>query len=72
MPVRWGFEFKCTDAPRTTKSMHVVLKDLRLAHLWVLYPGDQQYPLTGSITALPLRDVARIALVPERRDRSEA
>ncbi len=69
---RWGFEFKCTDAPRTTKSMHVVLQDLRLAHLWVLYPGDQQYPLTDSITALPLRDVSKIALVPERRDRSEA
>ena len=69
---RWGFEFKCTDAPRTTRSMHVVLQDLRLAHLWVLYPGDQQYPLTDSITALPLRDVSRIALVPERRDRSEA
>ena len=53
-------------------SLHVVLQDLRLAHLWVLYPGDQQYPLTDSITALPLRDVARIALVPERGDRSEA
>ena len=37
---RWGFEFKCTDAPRTTKSMHVVIEDLGLAHLWVLYPGN--------------------------------
>ena len=54
---RWGFEFKCTDAPRTTKSMHIVINDLRLAHLWVLYPGDQAYPLTNTITALPLRDV---------------
>ena len=36
---RWGFEFKCTDAPRTTKSMHIVREDLGLEHLWVLYPG---------------------------------
>ncbi len=62
---RWGFEFKCTDAPRTSKSMHVVTKDLRLEHMWVLYPGDRSYALTDFITALPLRDVGRIALDPE-------
>ena len=54
---RWGFEFKCTDAPRTTKSMHTVIEDLGLAHLWVLYPGDQEYPLNDTITALPLRKI---------------
>ena len=37
---RWGFEFKCSDAPRTTKSMHIVMKDLGLEHLRVVYPGD--------------------------------
>ncbi len=55
---RWGFEFKCTDAPRTTKSMHVVVRDLGLDHLWVVYPGDLEYPLTDRITALPLAGVA--------------
>jgi len=57
---RWGFEFKCTDAPRTTKSMHVVIEDLGLAHLWILYPGNQEYPLTDTITALPLKQVLNI------------
>ena len=61
---RWGFEFKCTDAPRTTKSMHVVMEDLGLEHLWVLYPGDRAYPLTDDITALPLKRVGTIDLVP--------
>ena len=42
---RWGFEYKCSDAPRTTKSMHVVTKDLGLEHLWVLYPGKWSIPL---------------------------
>ena len=61
---RWGFEFKCTDAPRTTRSMHVVMEDLGLEHLWVLYPGDRAYPLTDDITALPLKKVGTIDLVP--------
>ena len=59
---RWGFEFKCTDAPRTTKSMHVVLKDLQLEHLWVVYPGNQQYAMTESISALPLTEISNISL----------
>ena len=59
---RWGFEFKCTDAPRTTKSMHIVTKDLGLEHLWVLYPGDQEYPLAEKITALPLKKVGELEM----------
>ena len=59
---RWGFEFKCTDAPRTTKSMHVVMEDLGLEHLWVLYPGDRVYPLTEAITAMPLKNVGEIRI----------
>ena len=57
---RWGFEFKCSDAPRTTKSMHIVMRDLGLAHLWVVYPGDLRYPLAENITALPLKKIAEI------------
>ncbi|MGE3309008.1 MAG: ATP-binding protein [Limisphaerales bacterium] len=54
---RWGFEFKCTDAPSTTKSMHIALEDLKLEHLWVVYPGTRRYPLADAITALPLREI---------------
>ncbi|MDE0203506.1 MAG: ATP-binding protein [Rhodospirillaceae bacterium] len=61
---RWGFEFKCTDAPRTTKSMHIVMEDLGLEHLWVLYPGDRTYPLTDAITAMPLKSIDQIDLEP--------
>ena len=59
---RWGFEFKCTDAPRTAKSMHVVIRDLGLERLWVVYPGDVEYPLTDIITALPLKRIGDISL----------
>ena len=57
---RWGFEFKCADAPRTTKSMHSVSRDLGLQHLWVIYPGDLEYPLTDKITAVPLKKIREI------------
>lgn len=59
---RWGFEFKCTDAPRTTRSMHVVAHDLGLEHLWVVYPGDREFPLTERITALPLARVRAVEI----------
>ena len=61
---RWGFEFKCTDAPRTTKSMHIVIEDLGLERLWVIYPGDREYPLTDTITALPLKKIHDLELRP--------
>ena len=63
---RWGFEFKCTDAPRTTKSMHIVREDLGLAHLWVVHPGDLEYPLAEGMTALPLKNIGDISLRASR------
>lgn len=51
---RWGFQFSCSDAPRTTKSMHIASQDLNLSHLWVIYPGEQPYRLTETVTVLPL------------------
>jgi hypothetical protein len=36
---RWGFEFKCQDAPKMTRSMHIALEDLKLERLWVIHPG---------------------------------
>lgn len=59
---RWGFEFKCTDAPRTTKSMRIVIEDLGLEHLWVIYPGDLEYPIAQDITALPLKKIGDLEL----------
>ncbi len=56
---RWGFEFKCSDAPSLTKSMHIALQDLGLERLWVIYPGLDRYPLEERVTALPLRQIDR-------------
>lgn len=57
---RYGFEFKYEDAPRTTKSMHVVAADLGLEKLWVIHPGERAYPLSEGIEVLPLSGVGEI------------
>lgn len=40
---RYGFEFKFSDLPKMTKSMHSALEDLNLDELTVIYPGDKSY-----------------------------
>lgn len=49
-----GFEFKFADAPKTTKSMHQAIADLSLEHLYVIYPGQREIPLTDHVTAIGL------------------
>jgi hypothetical protein len=34
--------------------MHIAFKDLKLDHLFVIYPGALAYPLAERISALPL------------------
>ena len=60
---RLGFEVKFSDAPGTTRSMHTALSDLGLDHLFVIYPGDEPYPLAGKISALP---VSHLPALPDR------
>jgi len=52
----WGAEFKYSDAPKMTRSMANVVNDLKLSHLWVVYPGDQAYRLDNSVTVIPLSE----------------
>ncbi|MEN8236515.1 MAG: ATP-binding protein [Pseudomonadota bacterium] len=53
--IRVGFEFKYTEAPKLTKSMQVAVKDLELPQLYVIYPGNDEYPLSDNITAVGLQ-----------------
>ncbi len=62
---RYGFEFKCADAPKITKSMRIALEDLKLAHVWVIYPGSKTYPLGNKITVLSIRDLDSVPLITE-------
>ena len=50
----WGIEVKYNEAPIKTRSMHSAIQELQLQHLWVIYPGDDVYPLGEKITAVGL------------------
>jgi predicted AAA+ superfamily ATPase len=56
---RYGFKFKYADAPGRSRSMHIALQDLALEHLWVVYPGKQEYRLQENITVAPLKTILK-------------
>jgi hypothetical protein len=58
---RYGFEFKYADAPGPSRSMHVAIQDLSLEHLWVIYPGHQEYLLDDKISVIPIASVPHLA-----------
>lgn len=54
---RLGFEFKFSDTPRLTPSMHSALEHLCLDRLYVVHAGRDSFQLTENIAALPLADI---------------
>ena len=58
---RYGFEFKYADAPGSSRSMHIAIADLGLEHLWVVYPGSQEYAIDAKISVIPLDLILRLA-----------
>lgn len=68
---RYAVEMKFNEAPEITKSMRVAVADLRLDHLWILFPGATAYRAEEKITVWPLRDVGRLRIPgarPRRRN----
>lgn len=55
----YGFEFKRADAPKVTPSMRIALADLKLAHLYVVFPGTKSFALDDRITAVGFGDLGR-------------
>lgn len=60
----WGFEIKYADAPSTTKSMHIAIKDLSLEKLFVIYPGKDRYALSENIEVVPLMQIPNLFDIP--------
>ena len=54
---RWGLEFKCSDAPSMTRSLHVALEDLGLTKAFIVYPGKERYPIHKKVEAVPLSEL---------------
>lgn len=56
----YGVEVKYSQAPSLTPSMRFALRELSLKHLWVVYPGKEEYLLSRSITVIPLTGLNKI------------
>ena len=57
---RYGVEIKYSEAPALTRSMRTALEDLRLDHLWVVYPGSHTYPIHSQVTVWPVERVGEL------------
>ena len=56
---RIGVECKRSSAPTLFPPMKTALTDLKLDHLFVVYPGDRRYALANRAEAIPLREMLR-------------
>lgn len=50
---RFGFEVKCAEAPRLTRSMRSAFETLNLEHLDVIHAGTERYLMAPRVRALP-------------------
>ena len=57
---KYGFEFKFMDSPKVTKSMMIVQEDLKLDHLFVVYPGFQRALIKEGIESFPASDIREL------------
>ena len=68
----WGMEFKYQDAPRMTRSIRAVMRDLPLQHLWIVYPGPDRYRLDDAVSVLPVAELADTAAVLPHAENTES
>jgi predicted AAA+ superfamily ATPase len=62
---RYGIEARFSEAPIITRGLHVAFEDLGLQHLWIIYPGENDYPITKNISVLPFKQI--LSLVDQIR-----
>jgi len=62
----YGVECKRKDTPRLTPSIRIALDDLKLKHVFVIYPGIQRFPLASQVEAVPLQALSKgVSLLDE-------
>ncbi|MCX7338326.1 MAG: ATP-binding protein [Alphaproteobacteria bacterium] len=53
---RIGYEFKYSESPKITKSMHIAMEDLKLDSLTIINPGERSYALSADISVKTLKE----------------
>ncbi len=53
---KYAYEFKYSQSPKMTKSMHIAMQDLKLDKITIFYPGNLTFPLYEKVTVTNLQD----------------
>jgi predicted AAA+ superfamily ATPase len=56
----WAIEIKRSLMPKVERGFHAACEDLSPARKWVIYPGEDTFPLGNGIQALPLAQACRL------------
>lgn len=57
---QWAVEIKRSLTPKLERGFHHACEDLKPARKWVVYPGNESYPLAADIQAVSLRGLCEI------------
>lgn len=57
---QWAVEIKRSLTPKPERGFHHACEDLKPARKWVVYPGDENYPLAADIQAVSLRGLCEV------------
>jgi hypothetical protein len=55
----WAVEIKRSLTPRPERGFHSACADLAPERRFVVYPGEEAYPVGNDVEAVPLVDLAR-------------
>lgn len=53
----WAIEIKRTTAPSLKKGFHVACEDVKPTAKWLVYAGEETYPVRNDVTVIPLAEL---------------
>lgn len=57
---RIAIEIKRSASPGVSKGFHIGCEDIKATHKYVVYPGNDKFPLGDNITVVPLKEMMDI------------
>jgi len=62
----WAIEIKRSSAPKVERGFHIACDDLKPDKRWVVYPGNDRFPLDAHTEVIGLSDLGRLLHKGER------
>jgi predicted AAA+ superfamily ATPase len=56
----WAVEFKRSLSPKLERGFHSACEDLKPTRKWVVYPGQEAYPLAADVQAISLSGLCEV------------